>query len=115
MQKSDETIYLGCKNGQYKVEKTGLVEVSGEKNYVREGYVYDKVLNQVFSGALHKSKVAEKISVCGDGVIENDEICEDGDTLLCTDLDSNYVGGTAYCNSTCSGYNENNCEEDDGW
>ncbi|MDX9806277.1 MAG: thrombospondin type 3 repeat-containing protein [bacterium] len=114
MQKSEETVYLGCKNGQYKVAYNGLVTVSGEKNYVREGYAYDGVLYQVFSGALHKSKVANKLAVCGDGVIENGEICE-GDTIQCTDLSSNYVGGTAACNSTCSGYNEENCEEDDGW
>jgi hypothetical protein len=115
MQKSDETVYLGCKNGQYRVEETGLVEVSGEKNYVREGYVYDGILYQVSSGALHKSKVATKIAVCGDGVVENDEVCESGDAVQCTDLDNSYVGETASCNSACSGYNEDNCEVDDGW
>ena len=115
MQKSGETIYLGCKNGQYKVTDTGLVTISGEKNYVRDGYAYNRVLYQVFSGTLHKSKIAEKIAICGDGVIENDEICEGGDTIQCTDLDASYVGGTAACNSTCSGYSEENCETDDGW
>jgi len=52
-------------------------------------------------------------SYCGNGVIEPGEVC-DGDSLACTDLDASYYGGTAYCNSTCDGYNEGNCEED-GW
>jgi hypothetical protein len=113
MQRSGETIYLGCKNGQYRVEETGLVEVSGEKNYVREGYVYDGILYQVFSGALHKSKTSGIEIVCGNGIIEPGEIC-DSDTLNCSELDDDYIDGTATCNSTCSGYNEGNCESD-GW
>lgn len=39
----------------------------------------------------------------------------DGNSLACTTLDPAYYGGTAYCNSTCDGYNENSCETDDGW
>ncbi|HQB10488.1 MAG TPA: hypothetical protein PLW37_11525, partial [bacterium] len=49
MQKSGEAVYLGCKNGQHRIEETGLVSVSGEKNYVREGYVFEGNLYQVFS------------------------------------------------------------------
>jgi hypothetical protein len=113
MQRSGETIHLGCKNGQYRVKETGLVEVSGEKNYVREGYVYDGILYQVFSGALHKSKTTGIEIVCGNGIVEPGEIC-DSDTLNCSELDVDYIDGTATCNSTCSGYNEGNCESD-GW
>ena len=39
MQKSGETVYLGCKNGTFRIEENGLKSVSGEKNYLREGYV----------------------------------------------------------------------------
>ena len=56
MQKSGETVYLGCKNGTFRIEENGLKTVSGEKNYLREGYVYDGILYQVFSGTLHKSE-----------------------------------------------------------
>ncbi len=73
---SGQVVYLGCKNGQHKITDTGLVSVIGEKNFVREGFVHDRILYQVFSGALHKSKVAVKTAVCGDGLIENDEICD---------------------------------------
>lgn len=115
MQKSGESVYLGCKNGQFKVTEAGLEEISGEKNYVREGYIFGGSLYQVFSGALHMSKTASVTSVCGDGIIENGEIC-DGNFTECSSIDSSYIGGIAACNSTCDGYNESVCEEgDDGW
>ncbi|HQO92964.1 MAG TPA: hypothetical protein PLX56_11620, partial [bacterium] len=110
----DEKVYLGCKNGQHRIEETGLVSVSGEKNYVREGYVFEGNLYQVFSGSLHISKTASVASVCGDGIVENGEVC-DGNIVECSSIDSSYVSGIAACNSTCDGYNEDNCEEDDGW
>ncbi|MBR6245109.1 hypothetical protein IKR20_06010 [bacterium] len=47
------------------------------------------------------------------GIVEGDEVC-DGAPIDCEDLDSNYVSGTATCNSTCDGYNTDNCS-DDGW
>jgi len=43
-----------------------LQKVNGSKNYLREGYVFDGILYQVFSGTLHESSV------------ESDEIEEDG-------------------------------------
>jgi len=113
MQKSGEAVYLGCKNGQHRIEETGLVSVSGEKNYVREGYVFEGNLYQVFSGSLHMSKTASVASACGDGIIENGEVC-DGNIAECSSIDSGYVGGIAACNSTCDGYNESACEAD-GW
>lgn len=52
--------------------------------------------------------------VCGNGVIEDGEIC-DGNSVACTTLSGDYTSGNAPCNSMCSGYNESGCEEDDGW
>ncbi|MBP5407094.1 hypothetical protein J6Z19_08090, partial [bacterium] len=66
MQKSQDNVYLGCKNGVFKIEENGLQSVSGSKNYLREGYVFDGILYQVFSGTLHESK------------IESEETEEDG-------------------------------------
>ena len=57
MQKSGNSVYLGCKNGVFKIEENGLKSISGSKNYLREGYVFDGILYQVFSGTLHESKV----------------------------------------------------------
>ena len=66
MQKSGNNVYLGCKNGSFKVTENSLQKVNGEKNYMREGYVFDGILYQVFSGTLHKS------------VIKSEEIEDDG-------------------------------------
>ena len=66
MQKSGNDVYLGCKNGSFKVMESGLQKMNGSKNYLREGYVFDGILYQVFSGTLHKSSV------------EFDEVEEDG-------------------------------------
>ena len=56
MQKSGNRVYLGCKNGSFKITDSSLQKVNGEKNYLREGYVFDGILYQVFSGTLHKSE-----------------------------------------------------------
>lgn len=56
-QRPINSVYLGCKNGTFKVTETGLQKVNGSKNYLREGYVYDGILYQVFSGTLHKSEL----------------------------------------------------------
>ena len=66
MQKSGNNLYLGCKNGIFKVEESGLKSIGGSKNYLREGYVYDGILYQVFSGTLHKSALkAEEVEEDG--------------------------------------------------
>ncbi len=60
MQKSKNSVYLGCKNGSFKVTDSGLQKINGSKNYLREGYVFDGILYQVFSGTLHKSSMESK-------------------------------------------------------
>jgi hypothetical protein len=62
---------------------------------------------------IHRSRngQAERISVCGDGIVENDEIC-DGNIVQCSSISSSYIGGIASCNSACDGYNESVCETD---
>jgi hypothetical protein len=114
MQRSGESIYLGCKNGQYKVTDIGFAGVSGEKNFVREGYVYENILYQVFSGELHLSRTLSIPAECGNGIIEPSETC-DGNFAQCTDISSSYISGIATCNSTCDEYNDSSCEIDDGW
>ncbi len=52
-----------AKNGSF---ETGLQKVNGSKNYLREGYVFDGILYQVFSGTLHLSS------------LKTEEIQEDG-------------------------------------
>jgi hypothetical protein len=47
--------------------------------------------------------------VCGNGIIESGEVC-DGGSVSCSSLDSNYISGTAACNSACTAYITTNCE-----
>jgi hypothetical protein len=114
MQSSGDMIYLGCKNGQHRIDESGLVNVQGEKNFVREGYVYDGILYQVFSGTLHKSETGTTLPFCGNDIIEFGEVC-DGDIVPCTILDPSYVSGFATCLSDCNGYDVSSCEVCDGW
>jgi hypothetical protein len=51
--------------------------------------------------------------VCGNGIIEHGELC-DNNSVQCSSISSSYVGGIAICNSTCNGYYEGDCETD-GW
>lgn len=37
--------------------ESGLQSINGSKNYLREGYVFDGILYQVFSGTLYKSEI----------------------------------------------------------
>ena len=47
--------------------------------------------------------------VCGNGVIEDGEVCESNDFLDCTTYDGYF--GTQYCSDTCSEYNPCETEE----
>ncbi len=57
MQKTGNSIYLGCKNGTFKVTESGLQSINGTKNYLRDAYVFDGIMYQVFGGTLHKSSI----------------------------------------------------------
>ncbi|MGI6395362.1 MAG: hypothetical protein ACOX2F_11660 [bacterium] len=50
-------------------------------------------------------------SVCGNGKIEGDEVCERSDTIECAELAPLiYESGTARCLNNCTGWNTRNCE-----
>lgn len=55
----------------------------------------------------------DPIHRCGNKKVEGDEVC-DGDEVDCTGLTlptgSTYTGGTAACNSECSGYDTTGCD-----
>ena len=80
-----------------------------QENHVNNGFVY------IPDGSSIKLSTNNDVpSLCGNGIVEPGELC-DGNSVACTSIDPNYYGGTAYCNSTCDGYNEDSCETDDGW
>ncbi len=45
---------------------------------------------------------------CGDGEVNGADVC-DGNSKNCSDLDSDYVSGTATCLHDCSGFDESAC------
>ncbi|MBQ3368302.1 thrombospondin type 3 repeat-containing protein [bacterium] len=88
--------------------KTGDI-VNLIEGYTYNGYGYFPQGNKIQIAAMN-----EIVPVCGNGIVEKGEVC-DGDSVKCTAIDSDYISGTAVCNSTCSGYDESSCEASDGW
>ena len=66
-QKSGSKVYLGCKTETFKIEESGLTKMHGSPKYLRDGYVFDGILYQVFSGTLHKSSVTKNTQPDNDG------------------------------------------------
>ena len=84
------------------------------------GYTYTPDGNHI-----RLSTNEEVPAICGNGIVEGDEVC-DGTPIDCTELDvsgnvstnSGFVSGIAACNSTCDGYVLDNCTAGnggDGW
>lgn len=66
-QKSGDKVYLGCKTEIFKVEESSLTKMHGSPKYLRDSYVFDGILYQVFSGTLHKSSVTKTAQPDSDG------------------------------------------------
>ncbi len=115
---SDGRFYLSCDDETYKFEDDGdggisFTELSGDIRELQDVYTFDGYTYFYDENTVWISTSNDVPAICGNGIVEGDEVC-DGAPIDCSDLDSNYVSGTAACNSTCDGYNTNNCS-DDGW
>ncbi|RKG92502.1 pectin acetylesterase-family hydrolase [Corallococcus terminator] len=44
------------------------------------------------------------VATCGNGIVEQDELCDGGGAVACTGLSALYTGGQTVCASTCRGY-----------
>ena len=115
---SDGRFYLSCDDETYHFEDDGdggvsFTELSGDIRELQDVYTYDGYTYFYDENTVWISTSNDVPALCGNGIVEGDEVC-DGAPIDCTELDSNYVSGTATCNSTCDGYNTNNCS-DDGW
>ena len=96
---------------------SSVTEVSyvGDEVELRNHYTYGNYTYFPEGTGLRISTTEEDPApICGNSHLETGEVC-DGGSVACITLSGDYIGGTAYCNSLCSGYNEDNCEEDDGW
>ena len=115
---SDGRFYLSCDDEIYRFEDDGdggisFTELSGDIRELQDVYTFDGYTYFYDENTIWISTSNDVPALCGNGIVEGDEVC-DGAPINCEDLDSNYVSGTATCNSTCDGYNTNNCS-DDGW
>ena len=115
---SDGRFYLSCDDETYRFEDDGdggvsFTELSGDIRELQDVYTYNGYTYFYDENTIWISTNNDVPALCGNGIVEGDEVC-DGAPINCEDLDSNYVSGTATCNSTCDGYNTNNCS-DDGW
>ncbi len=115
---SDGRFYLSCDDETYRFEDDGdggisFTELSGDIRELQDVYTFDGYTYFYDENTIWISTSNDVPAICGNGIVEGDEVC-DGAPINCEDLDSNYVSGTATCNSTCDGYNTNNCS-DDGW
>lgn len=115
---SDGRFYLSCDDETYRFEDDGdggisFTELSGDIRELQDVYTYDGYTYFYDENTIWISTNNDVPALCGNGIVEGDEVC-DGGQIDCEELDSNYVSGTATCNSTCDGYNTNNCS-DDGW
>ena len=90
-----------CYNGNSKVEcYEGQCIAKCTYNDIREGYgcVDGKIL----------PKEADPLPSCGNDVKEEGEEC-DGGYKPCTEIDSSFTDGTAFCNYECTGYDTSTC------
>ncbi|MBQ4439159.1 hypothetical protein II898_09830, partial [bacterium] len=116
---SDGRFYLSCDDETYRFEDDGdggvsFTELSGDIRELQDVYTFDGYSYMYDDeNTIWISTSSDVPAICGNGIVEGDEVC-DGGQIDCEELDSNYVSGTATCNSTCDGYNTNNCS-DDGW
>ena len=115
---SDGRFYLSCDDETYRFEDDGdggvsFSELSGDIRELQDVYTFDGYTYLYNENTIWISTSSDVPAICGNGIVEGDEVC-DGGQIDCSELDSNYVSGTAACNSTCDGYNTNNCS-DDGW
>ena len=52
------------------------------------------------------------VPVCGNGILEGDEICEDGDVKDCIEIDpQKFTAGKTLCDETCMNYDTRTCVE----
>jgi len=112
-------IFMTYSGNVYELAYNGTTPVytqkTGDPVETVDGYSYSGYGYFAQGSGIRISTMAQiEEAVCGNGEIEPGELC-DGNSVACTTLDSDYDSGTAYCNSSCSGYNESSCEIDDGW
>ena len=94
-----------------------FTQLTGDKRELQEVYTYNGYTYIPDGNTIKLSTHEDGPALCGNGIVEGDEVC-DGGQIDCSDLDSSYVSGIAACNSICDGYVLDNCTTGnggDGW
>ncbi len=92
-------------------------DLSDQSDQSDESEVSDETLDEDIddsdSDDLDEDSVDDDIvPVCGNGVLEGDEICEKNDVKDCVEIDSEkFTAGKAICDDTCMDYNTVTCVE----
>ena len=114
-------LYLACDNYTYSFEANNgyiyFTQLSGDKRDLKENYTYNGYTYTSDGNYIRLSTNEEVQAICGNGIVEGDEIC-DVTLIDCDELEPSYVSGIAACNSTCDGYILDNCTAGnggDGW
>jgi len=124
----DGKLYSGCGTVIYRLEETDVsfnkLELSGDKIFLKDNHIFDStgfaaegssiILFSELTLPEEETPEEPTQPVCGNGIVEEGEVC-DSNVVNCTTLNPSYISGTATCNSDCTGYNETECEIDDGW
>ncbi len=106
--------YLSCDGYEYRFvgrpdTYLDFWELDGDMREMQENYLYNGWVYIPDGNKVKLSTNNTVPSICGNGIIEPGEFC-DGNSLDCWDLDPNqWDSGTAYCNSTCTGYDTGDC------
>ncbi len=106
--------YLSCDNYEYRFAGRpdtyiDFYPLDGDWREMQENHLYNGWVYIPDGNKVKLSTNSAVPSICGNGIVEPGEVC-DGNSIACGELDPNqWNGGTATCNSTCTGYNTTNC------
>ena len=122
---NDDEWYAGCDNGIYSIYlddpnnpwENDYIYIRDDRVIIEPSFVFSSTAFFPEDNGVRLSTLINDLpeSICGNNFKEPGEVCEAGATISCESIDNDYTGGTATCNSSCSGYDTYDCEEDDGW
>jgi len=106
--------YLSCDGYEYRfagLPNTYLdfFELNGDMREMAENHLYNGWVYIPDGNKVKLSTNNEVPAICGNGILEPGEFC-DSDSVYCEEIDdTQWNSGTAYCNSTCTGYDTGDC------
>ncbi|HSA34560.1 MAG TPA: kelch repeat-containing protein, partial [bacterium] len=106
--------YLACDGYEYRFAGRpdtyiDFWELDGDMREMAENHLYNGWVYIPDGTKVKLSTNNDVPAVCGNGILEPGEVC-DSDSVYCEEIDdTQWNAGTAYCNSTCTGYDTGDC------